>query len=247
MEASTACTKCGFENPADAPECLRCGVIFAKLNADRNTPQNPPKRPDTPTGHQAYGEDTRITFYEREETSEGIFMVVIKGGLLILLALWGFKLAAIPLVDGGAGNSFLHNVNLPFHEAGHLLFKPFGRVIHSLGGTLGQLLMPLICLVALLVKQRDPFGASICLWWIGENCLDIAPYVDDARRLSLPLLGGNVGHSSPYGFHDWQFILTETGLLDKDHVIAGGFKGVGILLMAAAIAWGAHSIYKKHM
>lgn len=247
MTTTQTCPKCDFENPSQNPECLRCGVIFSRLKPMQETPPEPPKGPKKAQGHTAYGEDTRITFYEQEDASSGIFFAVLKGGLLVLLTLWGIKLAAIPLIEGGAGNSFLHNVNLPFHEAGHLFFSPFGRVIHSLGGTLGQLLMPMICLLTLLLKQRDPFGASVCLWWIGENFLDIAPYADDARRLSLPLLGGNFGHSSPYGFHDWEFILTETGLLAQDHAIAAGFKGLGILLMATAIAWGAHSIYTKHI
>lgn len=240
------CPKCGYENTAHAAECMRCGVIFARIRPEGKPLQEAPKKPNKPKGHEAY-DDMRVTFYEQESASEGVVYAVVKGGLLVLLALWGLKLASLPLIDGGAGNSFLHNVNLPFHEAGHLLFKPFGRVIHSLGGTLGQLLMPLICLLTLLLKQRDPFGASVCLWWIGENFLDIAPYADDARRLTLPLVGGNVGYASPYGFHDWQFILTETGLLDKDHAIAAGFKGLGILLMIAAMAWGARSIYTKHI
>ena len=42
--------------------------------------------------------------------------------------------------------SFWHLVNLPFHEAGHILFRPFGRLMTSLGGSITQLLMPLICL-----------------------------------------------------------------------------------------------------
>ena len=112
-----------------------------------------------------------------------------------------------------AGNSFIHLVNLPFHEAGHVVFKPFGAFIASLGGTFGQLLMPLICMCVLLVKTHDPFGASVALWWSGENFLDIAQYMNDARAGQLPLLGGNYGYSAPYGFHDWQYLLTESGLL----------------------------------
>lgn len=248
MDQRQRCPKCGFEQPADAVECLRCGVIFARIKArNEDEAPEPRKGPNAPKGHEAYGEEGRVTFYEQEDAASGLVFGVLKGGLLLLLLVWGIKLAAIPLIDGGAGNSFLHNVNLPFHEAGHLFFRPFGRVIHSLGGTLGQLLMPLICLFTLLLQQRDPFGASVCLWWVGENLLDIAPYVDDARRLSLPLLGGNFGHSSPYGFHDWEFILTETGLLSMDHALASGFKGLGVVLMTAAIAWGAHSAYKKHI
>jgi hypothetical protein len=247
MNQTHTCPKCGFENPTQHPECQRCGVIFARVKPMADTSTEASNKPKKAKGHEAYGEDTHVTFYEREDASEGIFYVALKGGLLVLLALWGLKLAAIPLIEGGAGNSFLHNVNLPFHEAGHLFFGIFGQLIHSLGGTLGQLLMPLICLLTLLLKQRDPYGAAVCLWWIGENFLDIAPYADDARRLSLPLLGGNFGHSSPYGFHDWEFLLTETGLLARDHAIASGFKGLGICLMTAAIAWGAHSIYGRHI
>lgn len=57
-----------------------------------------------------------------------------------------------------------------------------------LGGTLGQVLMPVICLVTFLVKTRDPFGAAVALWWTGENLLDVAPYISDARSLDLVLL-----------------------------------------------------------
>ena len=46
----------------------------------------------------------------------------------------------------------------------------------ALGGTLGQLLVPLICMLTLLLKARDPFGAAVCFWWFGENFLDIASY-----------------------------------------------------------------------
>ena len=235
------CPKCGFEHDTPQPECMRCGVIFQRIHT-----QTTPK-PQGPQGHNAFREDGTVTFYEQEDPTTGLFFAGIKALLLVILTIWGIKLASIPLIDGGAGNSFLHNINLPFHEAGHIVFRPFGRLMHSLGGTLGQLLIPIICMGTLLLKTRDPYGAAVCLWWTGENFLDIAPYADDARRLSLPLLGGNFGHSSPYGFHDWEFILTETGLLQYDHAIAGGFKWFGILLMAAGIAWGAWSLYNQHL
>ena len=52
-------------------------------------------------------------------------------------------------------------------------------------------------------------------------------------------LGGNFGHSAPYGFHDWQFILTESGLLNRDHEIALMSHGVGCVVMVVALVWGA--------
>jgi hypothetical protein len=67
-----------------------------------------------------------------------------------------------------------------FHEAGHLIFSFFGDLITALGGTMMQLLIPMICMYALLVKSKDPFGGAIFFWWIGENFLDISIYMNDA-------------------------------------------------------------------
>jgi len=159
----------------------------------------------------------------------------------------GWKCVTSPIGPGSyAMNSFLHNINLPFHEAGHVLFRLFGSFLHSLGGSIGQLLMPVICLVVLLLKTRDAFGSAVCLWWFGENFIDLAPYINDARSLSLPLVGGNFGHSSPYGFHDWEFILTESGLLRFDHAIARFAHFMGSWLMILAIAWAALLMLRQY-
>ena len=142
--------------------------------------------------------------------------------------------------------SFWHLVNLPFHEAGHIIFRPFGRLMTSLGGSVGQLLMPLVCLVVFLVKTRDTFAAAFALWWYGENFLDLAPYINDARSLTLPLLGGNTGRSSPYGFHDWEFILKEIGWIKYDHAFACFAHTLGCLLMIFAIVWAGYILYKQY-
>ena len=90
--------------------------------------------------------------------------------LVLALAAWTFSLLRTPLPE--LGNSFMHLINLPFHEAGHIVFMPFGAFMMSLGGSLLQLLVPLICAWAFLFQQDDPFGASVCLWWTGESLLD---------------------------------------------------------------------------
>jgi hypothetical protein len=169
----------------------------------------------------------------------------VKAVLLAGLALWGLRLIGASVESNAAGASVLHLVNLPFHEAGHIFFRPFGEFMASLGGTLGQLLMPLIATLVLLLRTRDPFGASVGLWWFGQNFLDIAPYINDARAGQLPLLGGNFGHSSPYGFHDWEYILTETGLLHLDHGLAQASHAFGSLIMLLALGWGAVLLYRE--
>ena len=52
-------------------------------------------------------------------------------------------------LDSTLANSFLHLPNLVFHEAGHILFLPFGRFMTVLGGSLLQILVPIVCAVAL--------------------------------------------------------------------------------------------------
>lgn len=141
--------------------------------------------------------------------------------------------------------SFLHLINLPFHEAGHVYFRPFGRFMTSLGGSLGQLLVPLVCLLVLLLRTRDAFGSAVCLWWFGQNFIDLAPYINDARSLSLPLLGGNVGRDAPYGFHDWEFILKESGLLRHDHILAKASFATGSILLVLALIWGGLELWRQ--
>jgi hypothetical protein len=85
----------------------------------------------------------------------------------------------------------------------------------------------------------------VALWWLGENFLDIAPYIADARLGQLPLLGGNRGHSAPYGFHDWNYLLTETGLLAWDRHIALASHLIGSAVMLSAMTWGAVLVYRQ--
>ncbi len=62
----------------------------------------------------------------------------------------------------------------------------------------------------------------------------------------LPLLGGNTGRFSPYGFHDWEFILTETGLLDYDKIFARIAHGIGSALMLLALTWAGYILWKTY-
>ena len=142
--------------------------------------------------------------------------------------------------------SIWHMINLPFHEFGHILFRPFGRLMTSLGGSITQVLIPVICLAVFLIKTRDTFAASFALWWTGENFMGLAPYINDARSLTLPLLGGNTGRNSPYGFHDWEFILQETGLKRHDHFLANSAFNLGTVLMLCAFAWGGYILFKQY-
>ncbi len=235
------CPKCEFDNPQDSQTCARCGVIFAKIQEREELLQVESQDEKIQISESISLQDLLLS--GAEEVSSWL----VYGRIVLLLGalIWGGQLVFSSIASNAVGSSLLHNVNLPFHEAGHLVFRPFGAFMTSLGGTLGQLLIPLICSVVLLLKTRDPFGAAICFWWFGENLLDIAPYINDASVGQLPLLGGNTGHSSPYGFHDWEFLLTESGLLRFDHAIAKFSHGFGSLLMVLAIVWASIVLYRQ--
>jgi hypothetical protein len=138
----------------------------------------------------------------------------------------------------------MHLVHLPFHEAGHILFMPFGSFLMSLGGSLTQVLVPLVCLGTFLVKTRDTFGAAVALWWAGQSLMDVAPYIADARALRIVLLGGRTG--AEVEGHDWEAILSALGWLRYDILLGRLANLLGIALMIAALAGGASVVARQH-
>ncbi|MDP3010698.1 MAG: zinc ribbon domain-containing protein [Methylococcales bacterium] len=245
------CPKCHKVIEEQGIQCPHCGIFFAKY-AQYHGAESEPNNV-LPPNIKIYDEDeqdddsnplTALLFDDtlQDSTAHFIWRLIIFIGLTI----WGWLLISSSIDSNGVGHSFLHAINTPFHEAGHVIFRPFGQFMHSLGGTLGQLLMPLICMGTLLIKTRDPFGASVALWWFGENWLDIAPYMDDAREGDLPLLGGNFGHSSPYGFHDWEYLLTETNIIEYDHNLARIVFIIGSIIMLLSLLWAGLLLYKQY-
>jgi hypothetical protein len=209
---------------------VTCGIIFAKYR-----PLIPPQR------KIVHPNRSNLVALAKEwlvDSDTSIDSMTFAGRVVVLLVLlwWGRTFIFTPLETNYTGESFFHLINLPFHEAGHLLFIPLGRFMTILGGSLGQILMPLVCLVTFLLKTRDPFGAAVALWWTAESFMDIAPYIDDARALDLMLLGGVTGKETDG--HDWNNILTMLGWLEYNHRLSHLAYNFGILLMLASFAWG---------
>ena len=221
---------------------MKCGFIFETLQrpALRNRPPLQTIRASLKKGISFKD----VVFFVDPKVNPFYFGGRVIIGLVLLI--WGWKFILTPMATNYAGNSFFHLVNLPFHEAGHLFFQLFGRWMTSLGGTLGQLLVPLSCLLVLLIKTKDPFGASVSLWWFGESFMDIAPYINDARNQELLLLGGITGREADYGYHDWEFILNEVGLLRYDHTLAYIAHSLGIVLMLLSFAWAGYILLKQY-
>src|SRR4051812_41064725 len=90
-------------------------------------------------------------------------MKIFQVTFLVVLGAWTAHLFLGPL--DAASNSFVHLIDLVFHEAGHPIFAPLGEFMMVLGGSLMQILVPLICAGTFLVQQEDEFGAAVCVWW----------------------------------------------------------------------------------
>jgi hypothetical protein len=157
--------------------------------------------------------------------------------LLAVLAWWSVRFGLHPLDGDLVGASFLHLINLPFHEAGHVLFSPLGSFMMSLGGSLTQVLIPLVC-AGVFVRQDDRFAACVCVWWAGQNLIDLAPYIADARALRLVLLGGFTG--AQVEGHDWEAILSALGWLRFDRTLgycAHWFGSITMIGTVGTAAW----------
>lgn len=166
-----------------------------------------------------------------------------RAALWLALAAWTIGFVAHPLDGIYTASSFLHLIGLPFHEAGHVLASPFGDLVTALGGSVAQVMVPLVCAGAFLWQTRDPFAAAVALWWAGQNLVDVAPYIADARALRLVLIGGRTG-AEVYG-HDWETILARLGWLHQDLDIARVVFGLGCLTMAWALVWGAVALWSR--
>jgi hypothetical protein len=124
---------------------------------------------------------------------------------------------------------YLSGADLLFHEAGHLLFSPFGEEVSIWGGTLTQILIPSGIMTAFLWTRR-PYSASVMGCWAGQNLFSISDYIKDARAQVLPYVGGEI--------HDWAYILGRFRLLEKDQTIANAVWFAGLAAFLVCSAWG---------
>jgi hypothetical protein len=123
---------------------------------------------------------------------------------------------------------FLDSANLALHEAGHPLVSIFSSRATVYGGTLFQLAFPL-AMAWHFHRLANLTGVAASMVWLGENLLNIARYMADARVQELPLVGN--------GDHDWTEIFGRWGVLHLDGRIAGMVRGAGVIVVIGAVVW----------
>ncbi len=148
---------------------------------------------------------------------------LIFAGLMTIYFLW---IAYDPMQG-----SFLDLVDLPIHETGHLLFRPFGEFMSIAGGSLFQILLP-GAFVFYFWWRHQFYAAFIVLFWVGQSVLNVYVYAADAVVMQLVLTSGFTG--SEGSFHDWNYMLTRTGLIGSTKMVAGIIRAIGTLAIIAA-------------
>jgi len=143
---------------------------------------------------------------------------LIFAGFLSLYFLW---IAYDPMQS-----SFLDNIDLAIHETGHLLFRPFGEFMTIAGGSLFQVLLPSL-FVGYFLWQRSFYSAAVVAMWVGQSILNVWVYAADAVVMQLVLTSGFTG--SEGSFHDWNYLLTATGLIGSTKTVAGLIRLLGTL------------------
>jgi len=213
------CPKCQHEQ-AESEACNHCGIIFQKYFEYL-------KRIDSEKNASISREsDQELEKDDGEKSKNSIFSIfnqnwkpVSTPAFIFLSAVFIAHILFFPkepvLNDWAFLSSFIHNVNLVFHEAGHVLFAIFGnRTLTVLGGSLNQILIPFIVLITFFYKS-DTAGTAFALFWFFGNFLDVGIYMADGRYLNLPLIGG-LGMEA----HDWRNLFNWYDLWSIDQLLS---------------------------
>jgi hypothetical protein len=120
-------------------------------------------------------------------------------------------------------------IDLFIHEAGHLVFRLFGQVLYFMGGSLFQIIIPVVTAV---VFGRSNFRSLMfTLYWIGQSMVNVSVYIGDAPYQQLHLI-------SRHALHDWHWLMVELNLMDDIETIASVVNVLGILTCVVGIGVG---------
>jgi hypothetical protein len=122
---------------------------------------------------------------------------------------------------------------MQIHAGGHALFRVFGLTAAVAGGTFLQLFVP-FALGFYFIRQRQPLGVALCMFFFFEQFLPIARYMADAQAQQLPWV--SIGRYESL-IHDWNYLFTQLGVLSYDTVIAGIVRSIGCLGMIGVTFW----------
>jgi len=134
---------------------------------------------------------------------------------------------------------FIHLILLYIHEAGHLFFSVFGKTIGILGGSINQILAPIVWYF--VAKREGSSLSSVAMFFTGVSIVDVSIYVKDAELLLLPLIGGlSKAH------HDWKNLFDGWGMIEWSFPIGETMFWSGMILAAAGLYLGIKNVISEY-
>lgn len=134
---------------------------------------------------------------------------------------------------------FTHLMLLYIHEAGHLIFSIFGRTINILGGSLNQILVPLVWFI--VAKREESKLSDAALFFTGISIMDVSIYVKDAGMLKLPLIGGlSKSH------HDWANLMRDWGTMEYSYAFGEFLFWCGIIACSYGLVNGVRKAFLEY-
>jgi hypothetical protein len=153
--------------------------------------------------------------------------------LIFILLLLFFGLFLYGVARDAEMPHLIDEVFLQIHAGGHALFRVFGLTAAVAGGTFLQLFVP-FALGLFFIRQRQPQGVALCMFFFFEQFLPVARYMADAQAQQLPWF--SIGRYDSM-IHDWNYLFTELGVLSYDTVIANVVRLIGSLGMIGVTFW----------
>jgi hypothetical protein len=130
--------------------------------------------------------------------------------------------------------SLISGIILGTHELGHVVFAPFPEVLTVAGGTILQLLAPIIVGVV-LYRQKEPIGVAMAGCWLAISLANVAVYMADASKGELQLVSIGGGEDT---IHDWTYLFDHFNLIRSDQIIADRTRGIGWIVLGISFFYG---------
>lgn len=130
--------------------------------------------------------------------------------------------------------SLISGLILGTHELGHVVFAPFPEWVTVAGGTILQLLAPIV-VALVLARQKEPIGVAIVGCWLAISLADVAVYLADASHGELQLVSIGGGDDT---INDWTYLLDHFNLIRSDAIIATRVRGAAWFVLGLSFVYG---------
>lgn len=155
---------------------------------------------------------------------------------------WEFNVGNVAGPAGSFAGMVFYNSSVLPHELGHFIFGRYGTFACVAGGTILELLVPLVFIIYFFFTARF-FSAALSVSWLGETVIFVAVYMATAisqeGEYYMPGEGMVSADSYPGLVTDWNYLFNQLGVLRYAPEIAAATYRLGFVIVLLGIALAA--------